>query len=190
MNTSEAKTLLDTQLSDTLTQVSADRITNAINSAWKDMYVAVDVIDDSITYDSSQYEYTIPDTLTTVDSVLVKYSSTDTPQTIDSSLWEVSNNSLILTAYAGNYLTDGCTLVLRGKYKLTTADEIPDTNPALQEYVINLASWIILKNMGFTKVLSFLQNDTSMSELIGFRRELERDIKSYRMQLSTSYVDN
>lgn len=186
----EAIVELSTMLSDTLQQVSPDRLTAAMKSAWRDGHVATPVVDNSLTYDSSVYEYTLPSTINLVENIKVKQSSSSNPTDISADLYEVVDGVIRFNENARNYLTTGEVIVLRGKKKLSTTDEIPDSDEILIEYVINLAAWMVLKQLGYTKAVAFLNNDTSMSELINFRRDVERDLKYLRTQLQTSYQDN
>lgn len=188
MTTTEATTELSTMLSDTLQQVSTDRLSQAIASAWNDSYVCVPVINDTLTYDSTVSEYTLPSGITQVGNISVLVNGY--PEDVSADLYEVVDKTIRFNSNANNYLYTGLTLSLRGYNKLTTSDEIPDSNFELREYVVNLAAWIILKQLGFSKAVAFLNNDTSMNELIGFRREVERDVKYLRTQLGTSYQDN
>lgn len=190
MNQKQVIAEVSTLLSDILGQVSTDRLNSAVKSAWKDGYVSTQAYDNSLVFDSSVYEYTLPETISVVDSIYVKQSSASNPTPISADLWEVINGVIHFNNDAIRYLETGNQLHIRGKYKLTASDLLPNENPTLQEYVVALASWIVLKQIGFTKILSFLRNDTSMSELIQFRREIERDVKAYRTQLQTSYMDN
>lgn len=189
MDQTSAKVELQTMLLDTLQQVSDDRLTSAVVTAWRDGYVATQVHDETLVYDSSVYTYTLPSTVSVVGSIGVR-TSTGTPADISAELYHITDGKIYFTHRASSFLSTGDTLVITGKYKLASTDSIPDTEQVLHDYVINLATWIVLKQMGVTKILSFLHNDTSMSELINFRREVERDVKALRAQLATTYMDN
>lgn len=193
MTPTQAQTELATLLSDTLQQVSADRLTQAITQAWRDGYVATPVYDNSLTFTQGVFEYTLPVTLTTVESIEYQPNSTSGPKPLDSSLWSIVTVGGVTTlkfSNRGSWVLDSSyPLYLVGKYKLAPTDSIPATNFTLQNYVISLAAFIVLKQIGYTKVLSFLQNDTSMSELLAFRNQMQQDVLMYRAQLATAYVD-
>lgn len=191
MTQAAAKIELSTLLSDTLSQVSDDRLNDAITGAWRDAYVATPVFDDtSLTFDMTTYAYDIPSTMTTVDAIYIKRASSVFPEEISSELWEVVNGQIIFQKTAAFRIPDGFALQLRGKYKLTDTDDIPESNTVLQNYVVMLAAWIVLRQIGFTRVLAFLRNDTSVAELMNFRNMVEQDLLKYRSQLQVSYVNN
>lgn len=189
MTQEEAIVELQTMIRDTLQQVDVDRLSAAVASAWRDGYVATTVYDETTVYDSTIYEYSMPSGVSIVDSIGVK-RSTNTPEYISAELWEIINGKIYFKPKASSYLSTGDYLTIRGKKKLASTDPIPDDSYVLHDYVINLACLTVLKQMGMTKVLSFLHNDTSMSELINFKREVERDVKALRAQLATSYMDH
>jgi len=180
---------LATLLSDTLSQVSDDRLTQAVDRAWRDPYVVIDEYDKSLTYDASTYEYTVPTGITNIESIYVQYSTTDTPEPIDAACWEVSDGKIRFNRYAFAILDTGDTLHIRGKKKLASGDSIPADNYTLIEYVINLSALNVLRQLSFTKALSFLKNDTSMAELIGLQNNIVNDVNRCRAQLQKSYAD-
>lgn len=185
-----ARTELVTLLSDTLSQVSADRLTNAITQAWRDPWVANLVFDNtSLTFDSTIYQYNIPATMTTIDAIYLQRDSTSFPEEVSGELWEVINGQIIFSEKAYLKIPSGYALQLRGRYKLTATDSISVSNQPMQNYVVALAGWIVLRGIGMTKILSFLHNDTSITELIGFRRELQADVNAYRAQLITAFAN-
>lgn len=193
MTTADAQLELSTLLSDTLQQVSADRLTQAITQAWRDGYVVTKVYDSSVTFVQGTYEYAVPATVSNIESIETQRDSSQPPEPIDASFWSVVSVGGVRTlkiSTRGNWvLPSGYPLFIRGKYKLTTSDPIPTNALVLQNYVVSLAAFIVLKQIGYTKVLSFLQNDTSMSELLAFRNQMQQDMFQYRAQLSTEYVD-
>lgn len=190
MNQAQAQAELVTLLSDTLSQVSADRLTNAITQAWRDPWIANIIFDNtSLIFDSTIYQYNIPTTLTTIDAIYLKRDSSTNPEEIGSELWEIINGQIIFNKKAGLKIPTGYALQLRGRYKLTASDSIPISNQSMQNYIVALAGWIVLRGIGMTKILSFLHNDTSISELIAFRRELQADVNAYRAQLVTAYAN-
>lgn len=193
MSPTQALTQLSTLLSDTLQQVSSDRLTQAINQAWADGYVCSKVYDSSLTYVQGTYEYALPSTISTVEEVEFQRDSSTYPEPLDAALWSIVHVSgtkyLKFSGRASWILNDTYQLFLRGRYKYQITDSLPSDALVLQNYVIALAAYIVLKQIGYTKILSFLQNDTSMAELLAFRNQMQADVAMYRAQLSTVYVD-
>jgi hypothetical protein len=189
MNQANVVTAVSTLLSDTLSQVSSDMLNLAVDEAWNDAWVATPVWDTSIVFSMSVYQYTLPATVTVVDAIYLQRASGIFPEEISSSLWEVVNGVIIFQKSASFTIPDGYTLQIRGKYKLAQTDSIPLTNYAMQNYVINYAAWVILKQLTFKKLVAFLNNDTSVSELLTFRNTIEKDVQRYRAQLQQSYVN-
>lgn len=191
MTQDQAKAELVTLLSDTLNQVSADRLTAAITQAWRDPYVATQVFDTtSTTFVTSVYQYPVPTGMSVVDAIYIQRSSANFPEEISAELWEVVDGNINFTKQAAYVVPTNYALQIRGKYKLAASDSIPADNVTMQNYVVTVAAWIVLKQIGFTKILSFLHNDTSISELVGFRNLIQQDMLNYRTQLVTTYVNN
>lgn len=190
MDQTAAKAELVTLLSDTLNQVSADRLTAAITQAWRDPWVCNQVWDTtSLVYTSSAYQYAVPAGITTIEAIYIQRAAGIDPEEISGDIWEVINNQIVFNKKAGFRIPSGFTLQIRGRYKLTSGNSIPVTNQPMQNYVVTLAAWLILRGIGMTKILSFLHNDTSISEVVAFRREIEQDMLKYRAQLQLSYVN-
>lgn len=175
-------TTLDTILGDSsdITFTNAEK-TRALTRAWNDQYVVIPVWDTSLTYSTSTYQYAIPiATMTAVSDIYLAPPSTN-PDPIDASLWEVVNGNIQFGSSASNFITNGYTLYLKGKYKLTVDDTIDDVG--MQEYVLALAGVNTLTLLGFKKANLFVKNDLTMAELIGLRRELMVDVKEGRTRL-------
>lgn len=190
MDQTTAKTELSTLLGDTLNQISADRLTQAIKQAWNDQWVCKPVFDTtSLTYVAGTYQYAVPSSMTTVDAIYLQRDTTVPPEEIGSELWEVVDGDIIFSKRTYFVIPGGWALQLRGKYKLTASDSIDASDYALQNYVVNLAAWIALRQLGFSRVMAFLKNDTSMSELVAFRNMVEKDMLRYRAQLQNSFVN-
>jgi hypothetical protein len=192
MTFADSQTELTNLLTDTLQQVSADRITQALTKAWNDGYVVLPVYDNSLTYTQSSWQYTLPATISTVDSIYIQRDTSDFPESISADFWEVVNGKLQFLDRTRMSMYDTYPLYIRGKYKLTVDDTIPDTSHGvvLQSYVVDLAGVNVLKQLSYTKAVAFLNNDTSMSELIALRGSLEQNLAGYRAQLGTAWVDN
>lgn len=190
MTQAEAQEELVTLLADTLQQVSAERLENAINEAWRDAYVAEQVYDTtSLVFAAGSYAYAVPTTMTTVDAIYMRADSTQGYTKVDSDLWEVVDGQIIFSQ-KGTYRIPVGALQVRGHKKLAADDDISADNFTLQNYVVTLAGFNILKYMGYTKVLSFLRNDTSLQELMAFKSQIQQDMLNYRRQLQATYVDN
>lgn len=190
MDKTAAQAELATLLSDTLSQVSDDRLVSAVTQAWRDPWVCNQIWDDtSLIFSMNVFKYDIPVGITTIDALYIKRSSFVFPEEIGSELWEVIDGQIIFNKNAVLRIPDGFTVQIRGRYKLTDTDSIAATNMPMQNYIVNLAAWIVLKQVGFSRVLAFLKNDTSMSELIAFRNLIEQDMLKYRSQLQLAYVN-
>ena len=156
-----------------------------VKEAMKDAYVVKTVWDTTLTFDTDTYQYTRPSALTTVKDIYIRPASTDEPEKIDAKLWEVVGSNIQFKNYARNVIPDGNTLFLKGNYKFTIADTISEIN--VQEYVLNLAHSKLLKTLATKRAFRFLKNDTTMSEIIAFKRELEAEVEAYRRRLPREY---
>ena len=166
---------------------TSDEKTEALNEAFNDDLVVADVWDSSLTFDTATYQYARPATVDRIQDIYIKPSNaSDTdPQKISADLWEVVGDNIHFKNAANLYIPDNYTLYLKGKNKYTTADSIVETN--VQEYVLNLAQLNCLNMLGVKKALSFLKNDTSVSEIIAIKRELERKVAQYRQRLPRAF---
>jgi len=194
MNQTQVQTAVSTMLSDTLSQITADVLQNAVTEAWGDAWVATPVWNTDLTFSINQYEYPLSDLtppINTVEAVYIQRSPetpASFPEEISDDYWQVVDGNIIFSRGAGYTIPDGFQLQLRGRYKLSPTDDLPIDNYALQNYVINLAAWIVLRALTYKKALAFLNNDTSMSELLSFRQAVEHDIQRYRAQLQQAYI--
>lgn len=160
----------------------------ALTKAWNDSYVVRTVWDTSLTFDQTVYQYTLPATVTTVKDIYLSASNTsaDMPDPIDSDMWEVVVGKIQFSQYAGRLIPNGYTLYIKGNYKLDPDTDTLDT-VNLQEYVLNVAGIETLNLLGFKRANRFLKNDTSMAELIGLKREFERDLEKNKQMLAKEY---
>lgn len=180
----DAQTTLNVILGDSSdTTFSSSEKQRALTRAWNDSFVVNEVWDDSLTYSTGTYQYTLPATLTTVQDIYLSTtgSSNPFPDPIDNSLWELINGKIQFNWKADNIIPDGYTLYVKGHYKLTTSDSISDVN--MQEYVLALAGVYTLTMLTHKKANLFTKNDVSMAELIGLRRELNNDVVDLRRRL-------
>lgn len=190
MDQTAAKAELTTLLGDVLNQVSPDRLTAAITQAWRDPWVAYQVFDNtSLTFSNSVYQYAVPSTMTVVDAIYIQRSTANFPEELSAELWEVINGQIYFTKQASYVIPTAYTLQVRGKYKLAASDSIPATYVTLQNYVVRLAALIVIEQLSFTKILSFLHNDTTIQELIAFKNLMKQEVMDYRTQLQVSYVN-
>lgn len=188
MNEAALKITLNIRLGDTDNFTFTDEEkTEVLNEAIDDDLVVSPRWDTSLVFHTSTYQYARPATINVIQDIYIRTSnSTDTePVKIDSSLWEVVGTNLQFKNGANNIIPEGYTLYLKGKYKYATSDTITETN--MQEYVLNLAQLNCLNMLGVKKALKFIKNDTSMSEIIAVKRELERKVALYKQRLPRSF---
>lgn len=184
MTTSEALTQLNIRIGDTDNfTFTAEEKQQAILEAYNDDYVVSQEWDDSLTFSSSSYEYTNP--LTSLQDIYIRPDNgTDEPEPISSGLWEVVDDKIHFKK-GSDIIPDGATLYLKGKTKYTSTDDIIETS--LQEYILSLAQLILYRMLGTKKAFRFIKNDTSVSEIIGLKRELEREVQRYRNRQPVSF---
>jgi hypothetical protein len=188
MDITSALSTLDTVLGDSGdTTFTSTEKTRALTKAWNDPYVVTNVWDTSLTYTQGTYQYTLPAALNTLQDIYIspQGSTQPFPSPINSDMWELVNGKIQFRQRADYLIPNGYTLYLKGHYKLLTTDSIADTN--LQEYVLALAGFNTLTMLGHKKANLFVKNDTTMSELIGLRRELLAEVKEYRTRLPKEY---
>jgi hypothetical protein len=188
MSFATLKTTLNIRLGDTnnFTFTSEEK-DEALTEAYNDDLVISEVWDNSLTFDVSIFQYAKPTTIDRLMDIYIRRSNaSDTePEKISSNLWEVVATNIQFKNGADAIIPGGYTLYLKGKNKYTTADTITETN--VQEYVLNLAQLNCLNMLGVKKALSFLKNDTSISEIVAIKRELERKVMQYRQRLPRSF---
>lgn len=188
MDFATAGTELNLILGDTAdTTFSPEEKTRALTKAWNDSFVVNVVWDSSLTYTRGVYQYALPAALTTLkDIFLAPTGSTQPyPEPIDNEMWDLVNRNIQFNSHASRVIPNGYVLYLKGNYKLATTDSLSTVN--MQEYVLSLAGVNTLTLLTFKKANLFLKNDTSMSELIGLRRELQADVKEARTRLLREY---
>jgi len=181
-------TSLNTILGDSgdITFTSSEK-TRALTRAWQDSYVCNVVWDTTLTYSTGTYQYTLPPTLTAVEDIYISPTGTSQPfpDPIDGSMWELVNGKIQFNQAANNLIPSNYVLYLKGRYKLTTSDSINDVN--MQEYVLALAGVYTLNLLMHKKANLFTKNDTTVSELIGIKRELSNDVTDLRRRLRRSW---
>lgn len=166
--------------------LTVDQKNQALTAAFRDKYVVNEVWDGSLTFSVSTYQYALPATITSVAAVYLERDTTLFPTPIDSGLYEVVAGNIQFNQHSQYKIPDNHQLWLRGWYKLTVSDTVTDV--ALQNYILALAGWTALRNLAYTKLLSFLRNDTSVAEIIAMRNAMQQDVMAYRQQLGTAFV--
>jgi len=188
MDIDAALVTLNLRLGDTSNfTFTSDEKTEALNEAFNDHDVVSERWDTSLTFDETTYQYAVPATIDVIQDIYIRPDNTTgtDPEKVASNLWEVVGSNIQFKNGANQVIPDAYTLYLKGKYKYLTTDTIAETN--VQEFVLNLAQLNCLNMLGVKKALSFLKNDTSMSEIIAIKRELERKVSQYRKRLPRSF---
>lgn len=159
--------------------------TRALTEAFNDPYVVTDDWDTSLTFVTGTYQYALPAGVTSVKDISIKAdNSQDYPEKISSNLWEVVGTNIQFKPGA-DVIPSGYTLYVRGNDKTTIADTVSSVR--LQEYILKLAQYACLSQLGNKRALRFLKNDTTMNELITLKRDLQQDVANYRRSLPTGY---
>lgn len=187
MDYSDFQTTLNLRLGDTdHFTFTVEEKEEALNEAFNDDYVTTPIWDTSLTFSLGTYQYTKPSTVDVIQDVYIKLDNDqDEPQAITSDLWEVVGDNLQFKGGTAKVIPDGWTLYLKGKTKLTVSDTVSSKD--LQEYILSLAQRHCLRMLGTKKALRFLKNDTSMSEVIAWKRELDQDVANYRRRQPVAF---
>lgn len=156
--------------------------------AIEDPYVTESRVDATLTYSQGTFEYELPDELSTVKDVYIKYGTTADPETVALPYDIIGNatDGRFLRFKKGSVvIPDGQTIYLRGNYKFTSTDTIDDVR--LQNYILNVAQLNAMDSVGIKKILKFVKNDTSVSEIIAMKRELERKVAQHRASIPREF---
>lgn len=160
--------------------------TSALTEAFNDDYVITDKWSTSLTFTQGTYQYTLPSGVDVIYDIAIKPdNSVNEPETIDAGLWEVWDGVLQFKNSASNIIPTGYTLYLKSKTKYDSSDTVTEVN--VQEYILNLAQLRLYKIMLAKKSMRFLKNDTTISEIVTVKRDLEQDVARYRQRLPKSY---
>lgn len=164
-----------------------DELTQALQQSWQDSYVCNKVTDTSLSYVAGTWQYAIPATLTTVTGLRFQRTSTDFPEPIDRSLYNVNTatNSIEFVLNAPIWFDAGQTLLVDGRYKLTTNDLL--LTDALINYVLSNAAYVMLRNLYLKRNFVFLRNDTTMGDIINARRDMQADMLRYKQSLQRDF---
>lgn len=183
LSVSQMKTRLNTKLSDSLDKTfTSSEKDEFLVSAYNDANVFIIDRDTSITTTSDRF-YTLPTGFTEPTDVFLDLTSNNIGTRLDRSTYDIINGVI----YFQNVRTlpVGVTVILFGKTKLDTTDNLPDF---LQDYVLTLAqieAYEFMKNKYATR---FLKNDVSMGELVTSLNQLEQKAASLRKNLSNRRV--
>lgn len=162
-----------------------DELTQALQEAWNNTYVCKTVLDTSVTFTSGTFTYSIPSTLTTVTDIYYNPTSTDPLTKIASDLYTTVDGQIIFIDNVTRWLDDTYTLTLKGRYKLATTDSL--TTDPLVNYVLSCAGYYLLKRLSYKHAFQFLKNDTTMSDIINARRDMQADMLTYKQALLREY---
>lgn len=154
-----------------------------LTEAIEDPYVVKSVWDSSLIYSLGTWQYAVPSGVTTVKDIYIKYGDNEDPEPIALN-WDVVEGNIQFKGRSST-VPDGTTLYIRGNYKYTISDTITETR--LQQYVLNLAQVNALDEIGMKKILKFVKNDTSVSEIIAIKRELERKVSQHRSSIQKEF---
>jgi hypothetical protein len=175
-------TELKTLTSQTTNFTFADtELTQALQEAWGNTYVCKSLLDSTTSFVAGTYSYAVPAALTTVTDIFIKPTSTDPMTRISADLYTVINGTIIFLDNVSNWLNDTYTLYIKGRVKLTTSDSLTTVNQV--NYVTSLAAYLLLKRLSYKMTFQFLKNDTSMSDIINARRDMQSDVLTYKQAL-------
>lgn len=157
----------------------------ALTEAFNDTYTVKTVWDSTQAYSYGTSQYPVPTTMDTVKDIYIKADNNlDEPEKISSTLWEVIAGNIQFKP-GSSIIPDGYTLYIKGNYKYGVADTVTESN--LQEYILTVAQFRCLKLLGTKKLNRFLKNDTSVNEIVTWKRDLEQDMMNYRKRLPTAF---
>lgn len=155
---------------------------SALHKAWNDSFVVKTVWDATTSWAATTFSYPVPNTMQAVKDIYTEQFTDQGPEPIASDLWEVIDGNIKFRTAANKIFTAGDTVYIKGTYKYAYAtDSLPTTN--LQEYVLASAGFNTLSLLGYKKANLFLKNDTTMSELVTLRREMDTERKELRGKL-------
>lgn len=172
-----------------------DELTAALTTAWQDSFVVTTVWDQTLTYVTGTWQYTVPATLTSVKEIYIILpdftpettpgTSTQYPGRVDKSLWEVVAGKIQFAQDAQNYIGSNHTLYLKGNYRLTTSDTLPTVN--LINYVLWLAANTLMNQLLLKSAFVFLRNDTTIGEIVAAQKITEGQMLQYKQRLAREF---
>lgn len=160
---------------------NSDELTQALTIAWDDSYVVKTVTDETVSFVAGTYTYAIPSTITAVSDIYFQRSTSDFPERISPDLYEIQGSNIVFLEYAQDWLNDTYALIIKGRYKLTVNDSLPDATVA--NYVLYLAAERLLNQLLLKKTFVFLTNDTSVSEIVAALRVFSNYVLTYKQSI-------
>lgn len=160
-----------------------DEKESILTEAFEDEYVTTSVWDSTLTYVTGTWRYAMPTAITAVKDIYIQADTTQDPESIALN-WDVVGGYIQFKG-GSSIIPDGSTLFIRGNKKYTIADTIAETR--LQQYILNLAQINAMDEIGIKKILKFVKNDTSVSEIIAMKRELERKVAKHRASIQKEF---
>lgn len=155
----------------------------ALTQAWNDPYNVSVTWDESLTFDSSTYTYALPATIEYFKGLFYKNDSNTFPKPLDNDAYSIVDGNIYISADYQYAIPNGSTLCIKGSKQLTTSDNLANDRV---EYVLKLARYNTLSMLGGKKANKFLQNDTSMAEIMAVRQTLEKEIANMRRRFTQS----
>lgn len=159
-----------------------------LTTAFQDQYVVSEVWDNSITFSVTNYQYPVPTDMDVVIDIWLERAQDRFPEPISTSLWNQIAGNIQFLPSAQWKIPDNYSLWVQGTHKNIVSDDITDV--AAQNYILSLAGLLCLRNLAYTKLLSFLRNDTTVADIINLRKDMENEVAAYRAQLQTRWISS
>ncbi len=149
----------------------------------EDEYVVKSVWDDSLVFATDTWRYAVPSGVTTIKDIYIQVDSTQDPEAITLP-WDVVEGYIQFKG-GSSIIPDGSTLFIRGNHKYTVDDTIAETR--LQQYILSNAQILAMDEIGIKKILKFVKNDTSVSEILAVKNALERKVAKYKSSIPKEF---
>ncbi len=178
LDSTEMLTRLNTRLSDSSDKTfTSSEKEEFLNAAYNDADVYIIDRDDTLSTIADQRNYASPFEEPT--DIFIDTAGDGVGNRLDRGTYDVING----TIYFQNIRTlpSSTDLIVWGKSKLTTDDDVPDF---LQEYVLTLAQIFAYEFMKNKYATRFLKNDVSMGELLSSLSQLEQRAGQLRKNLN------
>lgn len=158
-----------------------NEITQALQTAWQDSFAGNIAFDSSLTYSLTQFQYTLPTTITTVRELYIQKASDKNPEKISQDLYEVINGVITFNAFAQNFLSDTFTIYIKGFYKLQLTDSL--TTDVQVNYVLYLAADLLLNQLILKRAFVFLRNDTTSRDIAEAEAMISKKVLQYKQKI-------
>lgn len=168
--------------------LSIDEKTENLTVAMSDQYCLTEVWDNSLVYSVNTYQYAVPGDMDVVWDIYLSRDQDLFPEPISTDLWEQIAGNIQFTPSSQWKIPDQYALWVKGGHHVTINDTVTDTT--IQNYILSLAGWVCLRNLAYTKLLSFLRNDSTIPDIINLRKEMYADVQMYRTQLQTRFISS